>query len=94
MRATTLDGTATAQIIKAEIADQVSVLHEVGVTPGLGTILVGEDPGSTWYVAGKHKDCGEVGIESYRIDLPASAMTNAVVCASVTPSCRSKSISI
>jgi len=54
MRATTLDGTATAQGIKAEIADQVRVLHEVGVTPGLGTILVGEDPGSTWYVAGKH----------------------------------------
>lgn len=81
MRATTLDGAATAQAIKREIADQVRVLTEVGVTPGLGTILVGEDPGSTWYVAGKHKDCGEVGIESYRIDLPASATQDEVLAA-------------
>ena len=81
MTAQTLDGNATAQALKAEIADSVRVLAEVGVTPGLGTILVGEDPGSTWYVAGKHKDCGEVGIESYRIDLPASATQDEVLAA-------------
>jgi methylenetetrahydrofolate dehydrogenase (NADP+) / methenyltetrahydrofolate cyclohydrolase len=79
MRATTLDGLAVAAALKTEIADQVRVLKEVGVTPGLGTILVGEDPGSTWYVAGKHQDCGEVGIESYRIDLPASATEEQVL---------------
>ncbi len=81
MRAQTLDGTATAQAIKAEIADQVRDLRDVGLTPGLGTILVGDDPGSTWYVAGKHKDCAEVGIESYRIDLPASATQGEVLAA-------------
>ena len=81
MRAQTLDGTATAQAIKAEVADQVRVLRDVGLTPGLGTILVGDDPGSTWYVAGKHKDCAEVGIESYRIDLPASATQDEVLVA-------------
>lgn len=81
MRAQTLDGTTTAQAIKAEIADQVRVLRDVGVTPGLGTILVGDDPGSTWYVAGKHKDCAEVGIESYRIDFPASATQDEVLAA-------------
>jgi len=81
MRAQTLDGTATALAIKAEIADQVRVLRDVGLTPGLGTILVGDDPGSTWYVAGKHKDCAEVGIESYRIDLPASATQDEVLAA-------------
>lgn len=78
MRAITLDGTATAQAIKGEIAEQVKILKEVGVTPGLGTILVGDDPGSMWYVAGKHADCGEVGIESYRIDLPSSATQSEV----------------
>jgi len=81
MRAQTLDGTATAQAIKAELADQVRDLRDVGLTPGLGTILVGDDPGSTWYVAGKHKDCAEVGIESYRIDLPASATQDEVLAA-------------
>ncbi len=81
MRAQTLDGTATAQAIKAEVADQVRDLRDVGLTPGLGTILVGDDPGSTWYVAGKHKDCAEVGIESYRIDLPASATQDEVLAA-------------
>ena len=81
MRAQTLDGSATAQAIKAEVADQVRDLRDVGLTPGLGTILVGDDPGSTWYVAGKHKDCAEVGIESYRIDLPASATQDEVLAA-------------
>jgi methylenetetrahydrofolate dehydrogenase (NADP+) / methenyltetrahydrofolate cyclohydrolase len=68
-----LDGTATAKAIKAELRERVARLREVGVTPGLGTILVGADPGSTWYVKGKHKDCAEVGIESIRVDLPEVA---------------------
>jgi len=68
-----LDGTAAAAAIKADLRQRVAALRERGVTPGLGTILVGDDPGSRWYVNGKHKDCGEVGIESMRIDLPADA---------------------
>ncbi len=68
-----LDGAATAAAIKAELTARVTALAERGVVPGLGTILVGEDPGSTWYVAGKHKDCAEVGISSIREDLPATA---------------------
>lgn len=68
-----LDGKATAAAIKAELAERVSALRDRGVVPGLGTILVGEDPGSVTYVAGKHRDCAEVGIESIRVDLPASA---------------------
>ena len=73
MVATTLDGLATAHAIKQELASRVSDLAAKGITPGLGTILVGDDPGSRWYVAGKHTDCAEVGIESHRIDLPADA---------------------
>ena len=73
MTAQKLDGTATAAAIKGELASRVAALHERGIRPGLGTILVGDDPGSRWYVNGKHKDCAEVGIESIRIDLPASA---------------------
>lgn len=68
-----LDGTTTAARIKAELADRVAALRERGIVPGLGTILVGEDPGSVTYVAGKHRDCAEVGIESIRIDLPETA---------------------
>ena len=68
-----LDGAATAAAIKAELTARVTALAERGIVPGLGTILVGEDPGSTWYVAGKHKDCAEVGISSIREDLPATA---------------------
>lgn len=68
-----LDGTATATAIKNELRTRVAALHERGIRPGLGTILVGDDPGSRWYVNGKHKDCAEVGIESIRIDLPATA---------------------
>src|SRR4051794_32411000 len=68
-----LDGTATARTIKAELADRVAKLRERGVVPGLGTVLVGNDPGSRWYVNGKHKDCAEVGIESIRVDLPETA---------------------
>ncbi|HEY0949459.1 bifunctional methylenetetrahydrofolate dehydrogenase/methenyltetrahydrofolate cyclohydrolase [Nocardioides sp.] len=73
MTAQKLDGTATAAAIKGELATRVAALHERGIRPGLGTILVGDDPGSRWYVNGKHKDCAEVGIESIRIDLPATA---------------------
>jgi len=68
-----LDGTATAAAIKDELRGRVSALRERGLQPGLGTILVGDDPGSRWYVNGKHKDCAEVGIESIRVDLPATA---------------------
>ncbi|CAI9405570.1 bifunctional methylenetetrahydrofolate dehydrogenase/methenyltetrahydrofolate cyclohydrolase [Nocardioides sp. T2.26MG-1] len=73
MTAQKLDGTATAAAIKGELTTRVAALHERGIRPGLGTILVGDDPGSRWYVNGKHKDCAEVGIESIRIDLPATA---------------------
>ena len=73
MTAQRLDGTATARAIKDELATRVAALRERGVVPGLGTVLVGDDPGSRWYVAGKHKDCAEVGIESIRVDLPATA---------------------
>ncbi len=65
-----LDGKATAAAIKAELTERVAALKAKGVTPGLGTILVGSDPGSPWYVGGKHKDCAEVGITSIRRDLP------------------------
>jgi len=68
-----LDGKATAAAIKAELTDRVAALTERGVTPGLGTLLVGSDPGSTWYVNGKHADCAEVGIASIREDLPETA---------------------
>ncbi|PKY67084.1 bifunctional methylenetetrahydrofolate dehydrogenase/methenyltetrahydrofolate cyclohydrolase [Schaalia turicensis] len=68
-----LDGAGTAATIKAELARRVKNLRARGVVPGLGTILVGEDPGSVSYVAGKHRDCAEVGIESIRVDLPESA---------------------
>ena len=68
-----LDGKATAAALKAELAERVVALRERGVVPGLGTVLVGEDPGSLTYVAGKHADCAEVGIVSIREDLPATA---------------------
>src|SRR3990170_4670981 len=73
MTAQTLDGTATLTTIKAELAERVAALKERGIVPGLGTVLVGDDPGSHWYVGAKHKDCAEIGIESIRRDLPATA---------------------
>jgi len=73
LNAIVLDGLATARQIKAELADQVIELRRRGITPGLGTLLVGDDPGSHSYVAGKHRDCQEVGVHSVRIDLPATA---------------------
>jgi len=71
MTAQILDGKKTASEIKAELKIRVDALREQGVVPGLGTVLVGDDPGSQWYVAGKHRDCAEVGISSIRRDLPA-----------------------
>ncbi|GAA2595907.1 bifunctional methylenetetrahydrofolate dehydrogenase/methenyltetrahydrofolate cyclohydrolase [Dactylosporangium fulvum] len=73
MTATILDGKATATAIKDELRGRVKALSNRGVVPGLGTILVGDDPGSRAYVAGKHRDCAEVGIASIRRDLPATA---------------------
>lgn len=73
MTAVKLDGLAVAGQIKAELKQQVAALKQRGITPGLGTLLVGEDPGSRSYVAGKHRDCAEVGVNSIRVDLPASA---------------------
>jgi methylenetetrahydrofolate dehydrogenase (NADP+) / methenyltetrahydrofolate cyclohydrolase len=68
-----LDGTATLKAIKSELTARVAALRERGVVPGLGTVLVGDDPGSHWYVGAKHKDCAEIGITSLRRDLPADA---------------------
>jgi methylenetetrahydrofolate dehydrogenase (NADP+)/methenyltetrahydrofolate cyclohydrolase len=68
-----LDGKATLQAIKADLKERVAKLKEQGVVPGLGTVLVGDDPGSHWYVGAKHKDCAAIGITSIRRDLPATA---------------------
>ena len=73
MTATTLDGKATLATIKEELRERIAALKARGITPGLGTVLVGDDPGSQWYVNAKHKDCAEVGITSIRKDLPATA---------------------
>jgi methylenetetrahydrofolate dehydrogenase (NADP+)/methenyltetrahydrofolate cyclohydrolase len=73
MTAQILDGKATAAAIKSDLVSRVEALKAKGVHPGLGTLLVGEDPGSKWYVAGKHRDCAEVGIASIRRDLPDTA---------------------
>lgn len=73
MTAIRLDGKATAFAIKSELKTEVQTLVSNGVTPGLGTLLVGDDPGSMAYVAGKHRDCAEVGMKSIRVDLPGDA---------------------
>lgn len=73
MAAQLLDGKATAAKIRSELAEQVVQLKQKGIVPGLGTILVGDDPGSHSYVAGKHRDCEQIGVKSFRVDLPASA---------------------
>ncbi len=72
MTAQILDGKALAATIKADLAERVAALRERGMTPGLGTILVGDDPGSHSYVRGKHRDCAQVGIASIQVELPAS----------------------
>ena len=78
MTAIKLDGLAVAKSIKAELAERVVALKQKGITPGLGTLLVGDDPGSHSYVAGKHRDCAQVGVHSVRIDLPNTATANDV----------------
>jgi methylenetetrahydrofolate dehydrogenase (NADP+)/methenyltetrahydrofolate cyclohydrolase len=78
MAAEKIDGKAVAKQIKTELAVRVAKLREQGVVPGLGTVLIGEDPGSQLYVAGKHRDCAEVGIESIRVDLPSDTSAEEV----------------
>jgi methylenetetrahydrofolate dehydrogenase (NADP+)/methenyltetrahydrofolate cyclohydrolase len=73
LSAVILDGKLTAGAIKAELASKVAELKQRNIHPGLGTLLVGQDPGSLSYVAGKHRDCEQVGVQSIRIDLPESA---------------------
>ena len=73
MTAIRLDGLATAKLIKAELAERVVHLKQKGITPGLGTLLIGDDPGSHLYVGSKHRDGAEMGMHSIRVDLPANA---------------------
>lgn len=68
-----LDGKSVAAQVKEDLARRVGALRQQGIQPGLGTLLVGNDPGSMKYVAGKHADCAQVGITSIRKDLPADA---------------------
>ncbi|MEY4970500.1 MAG: hypothetical protein RLZZ277_731 [Actinomycetota bacterium] len=82
MSAQILDGKALAASIKQNLAARTVALKAKGITPGLGTVLVGDDPGSHSYVGGKHRDCQEVGINSIRVDLPADA-TQADVLAAI-----------
>ena len=91
MTAQLLDGLATASAIKGELAVRIAALRERGIVPGLGTLLVGEDPGSLSYVGGKHRDSAEVGIASIRVDLPATAseaeVRAAIAALNADPSC-------
>ncbi len=86
-----LDGKGTAAAIRAELKDRVAALRARGAVPGLGTVLVGDDPGSHSYVGGKHRDCAEIGIESIRRDLPATAsqddVENAIAELNEDPAC-------
>ena len=88
MSAMILDGKALAQRIKADIAAAIGKLDK---SVGLGTILVGNDPGSVAYVEGKHRDCAEVGIKSIKVNLPATSTTDEVIAAvnalNTNPSC-------
>jgi methylenetetrahydrofolate dehydrogenase (NADP+)/methenyltetrahydrofolate cyclohydrolase len=77
--ATILDGKAILATIKAELTDRVAALAGRGIIPGLGTVLVGDDPASHWYVSAKHRDCAEIGITSLRRDLPATATLDDVL---------------
>ena len=81
MSAQILDGKSLASAMKAELAIRVAALKSQGITPGLGTVLVGDDPGSVSYVNGKHRDCKEVGINSIRFDLPNDATEKDVLAA-------------
>jgi len=91
MTAQVLDGKATAAAIRGELAERVAKLAARGAPPGLGTVLVGDDPGSHAYVAGKHRDCAEVGVASIRVDLPESAtqedVEHAVARLNADPAC-------
>lgn len=91
MTAERIDGKAVAQAVKEELTQRVSALRERGIVPGLATVLVGEDPGSLLYVAGKHRDCAQVGIESIRVDLPADAsatqVAEAIAALNENPAC-------
>jgi len=91
MTAHTLDGTATAAALKAELARRVDRLTSMGRRPGLGTVLVGDDPASRKYVAAKHRDCAEVGIASLQVQLPATAsqydVANAILDLNADPDC-------
>ena len=91
MSAEILDGKALAASIKKDLTRRSAALKAGGKVPGLGTILVGDDPGSHSYVSGKHRDCKEVGITSFRIDLPATASQSDVLAAvkefNETPEC-------
>jgi methylenetetrahydrofolate dehydrogenase (NADP+)/methenyltetrahydrofolate cyclohydrolase len=78
MTAVRMDGVATAAAVKAELVGRIGALKARGIHPGLGTLLVGADPGSLSYVAGKHRDSVELGIESIRVDLPAEATEDEV----------------
>ena len=86
-----LDGRAALAAIKAELRERVAALAARGIVPGLGTVLVGDDPGSAIYVAAKHRDCAEVGISSLRVDLPAEAtqaqVEDAVQALNADPAC-------
>ena len=77
--ATTLDGKAILATIKEELRARVAALAERGVVPGLGTVLVGDDPGSQWYVGAKHRDCAEIGVHSIRRDLPGDSTLEEVL---------------
>lgn len=81
MVAQILDGKIISAQLKTELAKRVEILRENGVKPGLGTILVGEDPGSQIYVRGKHRDCEEIGIDSIRLNLPANSSEKDVLAA-------------
>jgi methylenetetrahydrofolate dehydrogenase (NADP+)/methenyltetrahydrofolate cyclohydrolase len=91
MTARILDGKALAETIKAELRDRVSALAGHGVVPGLGTVLVGDDPGSRSYVRGKHRDCAQVGIASIQVELPASTsqdeLASAIAGLNADPAC-------
>ncbi len=79
--ATLIDGNLAATEVKESLRPRIAALTALGRTPGLGTVLVGDDPGSRSYVAGKHRDCDQVGIESMRVELPSSASTADVLAA-------------
>lgn len=79
--ATKIDGKMISARIKEDLARRVAALKQRGVEPGLGTILVGSDPGSVKYVAGKHADCAEIGVTSIKRELPADATFDQIAAA-------------